>query len=293
MYHVHAKPAKLFAVRFALLCALLLTLLMSGTPSRADDAPPANKTMRVIINGVNYGDIIIAVTKDGSVYAAFVPAAGYTVQSVADAIGAIYGIPAGQAHLNWLQICASSSGNLEKDASGNTQYPPFIDPPAGGTGPSNGMNGSWADKDPFYYNTHAPTPGSYNSNKQDFNPDSLASARTDARGNFIFDDQIQNKANVTINFDTFLTVDLGNGRFVNLVGFSWGGKTGADGLVAPNDVNIVLNIPYSAQDDLAVSNFVQGFNSGMFGPFQKVERWLPDPALLKAIQDNLRGFINM
>ncbi len=288
MYHVHAKDAKSFAARFALLCALLLTLLVSGAQLRADPLPP-QKTMPVIINGVNYGNIMIAVGADGTVYAAFIPAAGYTVQSVADAIAASYGIPAGQAHLNWLQICTASTGTLEKDAAGNTQYPPFVNPPAGGSGPHNGELGSWADKDPFYYNTHSPAPGSYDPKRQEFNPEGMANARNDSRGNLNFDDQIKNAPNATVNFDTFLVIDLGNGAFVNLGGFGWGGATGPNGLVDPNNITVNLNIPYSQKDNLAVSNFVQGFNSGKFGPFQPVSKWLPDPALFQAIRDWAHG----
>lgn len=110
MYSIHAKIAKPFAMRFALLFALLF-LLLSGRNAQA--APPQT-IIPVLIRGVNYGNIVTAILDNGSITVVFVPAAGYTVQSVADAIGAIYGIPPGQATMNWLQICTASSGVLER-----------------------------------------------------------------------------------------------------------------------------------------------------------------------------------
>lgn len=111
----------------------------------------------------------------------------------------------------------------------------------------------------------------------------MISDRIDDMGNLSFNDAPTNTPNSTVSFDTFLSVNLGNGNFVNLAGFSWSQTSDAKNVVDPNKVVVTPNIPYSSKDQTALAKF------GKKG----LHRWLPTLLTGKQLLDWLSGTLDM
>ena len=84
------------------------------------------------------------------------------------------------------------------------------------------MPSEWEDGAPCYYSSMPPGPNTppWNPFTQTYNPTDLASAQRDPIGNPTFGDAPSNIPGTIVGFDTFFTVDLGNGVVVPLSGFT-------------------------------------------------------------------------
>jgi hypothetical protein len=221
-------------LRLGLICWFASTI--SGAPL----------VIPVICNGNPVGSISVDVSPGGTgITGSFTSTVGGPPPTLGAAAAAC-----GEHHFNWFQV-VTADNMPPNDANGNPLMPPYIDPPPGG------YSFQWADNVPWYWDEHAPPPGTPN-----FDPALLLSAQS-AGAVLNFADFPGGTPGTNLSFRTWLVslnADSSLHSFHGGFSWNWSNATGSNVATPPQ----LINGGPGAND---YDNLLRGFNSSVPEPY--------------------------